>query len=315
MANLNEALCLAPEYRDYVWGGNRLRPAIVPTAEAWVVYEHDHITTGLFAGRTLGEIAQEYGAALLGQRAFSRTGTRFPLLIKLLDCAAWLSLQVHPNDEQAQRMEGASQFGKTEAWHFIEANPGAEILCGLHPGTTAPELAAAIRGSALLDLMQSFSVKAGDSILIPAGMIHALGPGLLVYEVQETSDLTYRVYDWDRPATAGRPLHIEKSIAVANPALTGQMIPWRDLPDGEVQPLVSCQYFTLERLAAQHNPIPLDTHSESFHALTVIAGGARIEGDGWQQELGRFETAVIPAACGAYRVIPEGEMQMLKSSA
>jgi mannose-6-phosphate isomerase len=314
MANLKEALRLAPEYRDYVWGGNRLRPAIVPTAEAWVVYEHDRITTGPFAGRTLGEIAQEYGAALLGQRAFSRTGTRFPLLIKLLDCAAWLSLQVHPNDEQAQRMEGASQFGKTEAWHFIEANPGAEILCGLHPGTTAPELAAAIRGSVLLNLMQSFSVKTGDSILIPAGMIHALGPGLLVYEVQETSDLTYRVYDWDRPATAARPLHIEKSIAVANPTLAGQMIPWRDQPDGQAQPLASCQYFTLERLAAQRQPIPLDTHGESFHALTVIAGSARLEGDGWQQELGHFETAVIPAACSAYRIIPLGEMQILKSS-
>ena len=319
MANfLYEALRLTPEYRDYVWGGNRLRPAIVPTAEAWVIYEQDRIAAGALAGCTLGEVAQQYGAALLGRRAervVSRTGeARFPLLIKLLDCAAWLSLQVHPTDEQAQRMEGAGQLGKTEAWHFIEANPGAEILCGLRPGTTAPELVAAIRGGALVNLMQSFTVKTGDSIFIPAGMIHALGPGLLVYEVQETSDFTYRVYDWDRPATAGRSLHIEKSIAVANPALTGQMVPWQNLADGAVQPLASCQYFTLERLAGQHTPIALDTRGESFHALTVIAGGARIAGDGWQQELGRFETVVVPAACGAYQVIPSGEMQMLKSS-
>ena len=311
---LPEALLMTPEYRDYIWGGSRLRPAIVPTAEAWVVYEHDRIAAGPYAGRTLGEVAQEFGGALLGQRVVSRTGTRFPLLIKLLDCAAWLSLQVHPNDEQAQKMEGAGQFGKTEAWHFIEAQPGAEILCGLRRGTTAPALAAAIRGSALLDLMQNFTVKTGDSIFIPAGMIHALGPGLLVYEVQETSDLTYRVYDWDRPATPARLLHIEKSIAVANPGLTGQMVPWHALPDGGAQPLASCQYFILERLAGNHNSIPLDTHGESFHALTVIAGGARVAGDGWQQDLARFETAVIPAACGAYRVIPVGEMQILKSS-
>ena len=99
---LREALALTPEYRDYVWGGNRLRPGAL-TAEAWVVYENDRIASGPLAGRTLAEVAAEYGAALLGRRAVERTGLRFPLLIKLLDCAAWLSLQVHPNDEQAVR--------------------------------------------------------------------------------------------------------------------------------------------------------------------------------------------------------------------
>ncbi len=309
-----EGLRLAPEYRDYVWGGSRLRPDIVPTAEAWVVYEHDCITNGRLAGRTLGEAAAEYGAELLGQRAFERTGTRFPLLIKLLDCAAWLSLQVHPNDAQARRMEGAGQFGKTEAWHFIEASSGAEILCGLRPGTTAEVLAQAIRSGDLLELMQRFRVQTGDSIFITAGMIHALGPGLLVYEVQQSSDLTYRVYDWGRPATPTRQLHIEKSIAVADPELTGKLIPRMPISGSASQLLVACSYFNLELLAGEKDSFQMDTRGESFHALTVIAGGALVAGHGWRQELTRFETVLVPAACGEYQIWPKDGMQLLKSS-
>lgn len=309
------AFRIAPQYRDYVWGGSRLRPQVVPTAEAWVVYEHDLITTGKLAGRTLGEAASQYGAALLGKKAYRHTGVRFPLLIKLLDCVAWLSLQVHPDDDLARRMAGPDQFGKTEAWHFIEAAEGAEILCGVQPGITADRLAEAIRGGTLLELMQRIHVQPGDSIFIPARMIHALGPGLLVYEVQQTSDLTYRVFDWDRPATPARPLHIDQSIAAADPALSGSLIPNRQLADGEVQVLVSCPYFILRRAFAHQAALQLDTRRESFHAVTVISGAALIEGAGWQQELSRFETLLMPAACDAYQVVPQGEMQALISSA
>ena len=116
---LNSFLRLEPEYRDYVWGGGRLRPGIDPTAEAWVVWEEDRVRSGDLAGRTLGEISAQFGASLLGQRTVARTGKRFPILIKLLDCAQWLSLQVHPNDKQAIELEGPGQFGKTEAWHIL----------------------------------------------------------------------------------------------------------------------------------------------------------------------------------------------------
>ena len=118
-------LQLVPEYRDYVWGGQRLRPGTL-TAEAWVVYENDRIANGPLAGKTLGEAAQELGADLLGENPVKRTGTRFPVLIKLLDCNEWLSVQVHPNDEQAAQMEGPDQFGKTEAWYILEAQADAK---------------------------------------------------------------------------------------------------------------------------------------------------------------------------------------------
>jgi len=309
-----QALLLTPEYRDYVWGGSRLRPGHVPTAEAWVIYEGDRIASGTLAGQTLAEAAAAYGAALLGRRAVQRTGTRFPLLIKLLDCAQWLSLQVHPNDEQAARLEGPGQFGKTEAWYFIEAEPGAEILCGLRPGMTKANLEEAIRRGTILDWTQRLTIHAGDAILLKPGMIHALGPGLLVYEVQQTSDITYRVFDWNRPATQGRKLHLEQALAVTDVNAAAQIIPQPPFAGGDQRELVACPYFTLQLLAGQTNSISLDTGGESFHALTLIEGGAQVEGPGWRLELNRFETVVIPAACGSYQVQTHGSFRALKAS-
>ncbi len=315
METLRQALVLEPQFRDYMWGGHRLRPGPGPTAEAWVVYEGDLVAGGLLAGRSLAEAAAHYGAALLGQRPLKKTGLRFPLLIKLLDCAAWLSLQVHPDNEQAVRLEGPGNFGKTEAWHVLEADAGAEILCGLRPGTSQAGLEEGIRNGNLVDLMQRLSMHRGDSVFIPARMIHALGPGLLVYEVQQVSDITYRVFDWNRPASAGRPLHIEKSIQVADVRQTGKALPWQPLEDGGRRQLVGCEFFTLEVIAGREKNVTLDTQGETFHTLTVVEGKAIAEGDGWQRELKQFETAVVPADCGEYRVSPEGEMKVLVAKA
>jgi len=314
MDPIHKPILLSPQYRNYVWGGNRLKPGESPVAEAWVVYEKDEVASGPLAGRTLADLAAQYGASLLGQRAVETTGLRFPLLIKLLDCAKWLSLQVHPDDEQAKRLEGPGFFGKTEAWHFIEVEPGSEILCGLRPGTTEENLKEAIRAGTVVDTTQRLSVQAGESIFIPAGTIHALGPGLLLFEVQQSSDTTYRVFDWNRPATKERPLHIEKSLAVANPKATSKLLPLPELADGSRKNLISCPYFNLETLAAQLNSIVLDRHGESFDTLTVVKGSIQIEGDGWKTQLKRLETALIPAGCGPYQILPAGPYRALRAT-
>jgi mannose-6-phosphate isomerase len=311
MKQIAYPLLLDPQYRDYVWGGSRLKPGQSPIAEAWVIFEDDLILNGPLSGKTLAEAVASDGAALLGPAVYAQTGNRFPLLIKLLDCAQWLSLQVHPNDELAVRLEGPGQYGKTEAWHFIESAPGSEILCGLKPGTSRQELEAGITQHKLLDLMERIQIKTGDSILVRPGMIHALGPGLLVYEVQQTSDWTYRVWDWDRPATPQRQLHIEKSLAVSNPDLTGRIIPAQEPQECSQRLLLRSSYFDLSLLTAEKQPIALDTRSESCHALTVIAGSARLEGSGWQQPLKRFQSVLVPADTGAYHLAPEGACQVL----
>src|ERR1041385_3917059 len=254
---LNSFLKLVPSYRDYVWGGDRLRPGHVPTAEAWIVWEDDQIESGSLAGKTLGEVATEFREALLGTKAVSHTGTRFPLLIKLLDCAQWLSLQVHPNNEEAVELEGPGQFGKTEAWHILEAKPDATLIAGLKPGTSMETLANSIRNGSIIDHVQYANVKAGDTVFMPAGTLHALGPGLLVYEVQQTSNWTYRVYDWGLPATEARPLHIEKCIKVTKADFEPRIVHMPECGDGSQKQLTQCDYFTLGILCGSTETIQL----------------------------------------------------------
>jgi len=305
---------LTPQYHERIWGGTRFKQDDKKIGEAWIVHEDNVITSGDHSGLALKQLAASHAVELLGARTLDRTGKRFPLLIKLLDPADWLSLQVHPNDEQAKRLEGENYFGKTEAWHILEADPNAQLIAGLKANTSAEALRQTIRNGTIFEHVQYLSVNQGDMIFIRAGTIHALGPGLFLYEIQQTSDLTYRVFDWDRPQTNGRVLHIEKSLAVADASATGQASRQPQVNDGEVKTLVRCEYFALDLIGGESKSITLNTRGESFHALTIREGVARVEGDGWSQTLQRLETVIIPAACGAYTIRPQGKYLALKAS-
>jgi mannose-6-phosphate isomerase len=311
---LPKFLLLQPEYRDYIWGGQRLRPGQL-TAEAWVIYENDRIKGGPLSGKTLVEVTEQFGEELLGRTAVEKRGKRFPLLIKLLDCNQWLSLQVHPNDQQAVELEGAGQNGKTEAWYFLETAPDGQIIAGLKSSITREELEQAIRSGTILDYSNYLNVKAGDTVFMRAGTIHALGPGLMVYEVQETSDFTYRVFDWNRPQTSGRVLHIDKSLAVTRPDAGCEALPTPELKDGESRVLLESDYFVLEALNAQKKIIESNTFGQSFHALTVIEGVALFSCGREQIRLCCFESVLVPASAGAYRLEPvEGNFKALRAS-
>lgn len=307
---------LAPEYRDYVWGGSKLRPQIVPTAEAWIIFAGNRVQTGPYAGRALSDLSSEFSVDLLGTRAVTQTGTRFPVLVKILDCAQWLSLQVHPNDEQAQRLEGEGFVGKTEAWHVLEAEPNAKLVAGIKPNISAEQLTSAIHGKseAILDLVEMVEVKAGDTLFMNPGTIHALGPGLLIYEIQQTSDITYRVYDWGRPETEKRKLHTEKAIEVSNPNAVSLVVKPPQMNDGEVLTLTHCEYFNLDAIRLEEKTVSLDTKGESFHGLTVIEGQVQVSAQGEAFVLNKFDTLLIPACCGTYQVRPLQKSRVLKGS-
>jgi len=303
---------LTPTYRDYVWGGKRLRPEADVTAEAWILYEEDQVADGPYAGKTLAEVADLEGEALLGSKAVAMTGRRFPLLIKLLDCARWLSLQVHPNDEQAGQLEGPGFFGKTEAWYVVEAEEGAQLLSGFRPAVTREQIQKAVGKKDILDIVESRKVKAGDTIFIPPGTIHALGPGLLIYEVQQSSDLTYRVYDWERPMTGRRKLHIDESIFVLDPEAGGNVIrKGPNIPNSGRIKLVSCKYFILELIAGRSGSIAIDVQGESFSALTALNGNIIVHAGNWSFTLRALETILIPAICGKYWITFSGEATAL----
>jgi len=290
------AFRLAPHFSQRPWGGERLaqgeRPAGEPVGEAWVVHEGNVISSGAHAGKTLAQVSREQGSDFLGSEV---PGNRFPLLVKLLDPARWLSVQVHPNDEQARRLVGPGELGKTEAWHIVEAEPNAELILGLREGTTREQLREAMGTPQVEELVQRHPVKEGDTFYVPAGTLHAVGPGMLVYEIQQTSDTTYRAYDWG----SGRELHLDESLAVINPDSQWEK---RSLPASGRGSLLDSEHFQLEMLKAGDSSLKLDTRGEGFHTLTVVRGEARLKGDGWDQELKRLETAVVPANVGRYEV-------------
>jgi len=306
-------LQLIPEHRERVWGGRRLKAKGPPIGEAWIVYEHNRIAGGPWAGRTLAEVAEAEGEALLGRTATTRTGQRFPLLIKLLDCADWLSVQVHPNDEQAAKLHGPGHFGKTESWHLLAVDPGARLIAGVKPEATPEAVAQAIRDGSIMEWVQYHSVQAGDTVHIPAGTLHALGPGLFLYEIQQTSDITYRIYDWGRPASAGRELHIEESVMAVNPRLSGDLTPAPRLGPDDRKVLVSCEYFALEAVTGAAEPMASNTGGESFHALTVVDGVAEVQCGEDRVELKPLESVIVPADSGEYVVRPLGAYRMLRA--
>jgi mannose-6-phosphate isomerase len=220
---------------------------------------------------------------------------------------------VHPNDEQAAALEGPGQFGKTEAWHILSAEPEARLIAGVRPGATREVIARAIRAGSILDWAQYHPVRAGDTVFMPAGTLHALGPGLLLYEVQQTSDITYRVFDWNRPASAGRALHLEQSAVVTDATATGQPSARPTLRADDQCALVQCNYFTLDLIAAREEAVSLDIGGHSFQALTVIEGEAAVARGDEAVTLRRFETVIVPAAGGPGQLRPNGACRVLRA--
>jgi mannose-6-phosphate isomerase len=308
---------LEPEYRERVWGGRRLRAANTPVGEAWIAYGPSRIAGGLFSGHTVDDVMAVHGAKLLGTAVANRYGSRFPLLIKLLDCADWLSVQVHPNDAQARRMVGPGEFGKTEAWYFLDADTGARIMIGVKPGVGRTELAARIREGRVLEVADRVSVHDGDAVLIPAGTLHALGPGLLLYEIQQASDTTYRVYDWDRPQSAGRKLHIEESVEVTLPVGPEQLK--HPLVEGATgsSPAIDCPLFHVDlvRVSPDGGSLGADTGGRSFNLITAIDGAVEIVLGAERIGIDRFDTALVAGSAGGYEIRSiEGPAMLLRAS-
>ena len=296
-------LILEPQYRQRVWGGQRLRQSDPPIGEAWIAYGPSLVSNGPHAGETLDALMASQGTALMGTAVARRYPARFPILIKLLDCADWLSVQVHPNDEQARRLVGPDEFGKTEAWYFLEAEPGAEILAGVKQDVDAAALTAAIRDGRVLDVAERVGISSGEALLIPAGTLHALGPGLLLYEIQQASDTTYRAYDWGRPQSAGRKLHIEESVEVIEPVGPARRVHPEVVAGTGAAAAVDCALFDVDLVRVSSSmPWTSDTRGRSFHIITVTEGSAELTCGDERVRLGKFETALIAGSAGAYQV-------------
>lgn len=313
-------LLFQPEMKERVWGGRALEQFGLelpegPIGEGWMIGDHPNGTTkvvnGELAGLGLDQIREQYGKEFFGSKGFSEKNGRFPLLIKLLDCQDDLSVQVHPNDHYDRLPQG--ELGKTEMWYILDAKPGAKIIYGLNDGVTREQLAQAIEENRILDCLREVSVEAGDSFYIPAGTVHALGAGILVAEIQQNSDSTYRLYDYNRLGLDGKPreLHIEDSLNVIAYEGSGSSFMKTDLPgSNEWLTLARSPFFITEKGKVEQS-WALQSTAESFIIHIICDGTGTIQWADGEQAVKPGECYLIPAHLGEYKLT--GSMTVLRS--
>ena len=316
-----EPLRLAPAFKDYLWGGQRLRREfgketdMNPLAESWELSCHEAglsvIENGAHAGMPLRDYLKAYPDHLSDQ---AQADTEFPLLIKLIDAEQMLSVQVHPDDEYARRVE--NENGKTEMWYVVDAKPGAGIYYGFKEAVTRNQMAEAIRSKTLTGMLNWVEAHKGDVFFIPAGTIHAIGAGLLVAEVQQNSNVTYRLWDYGRIGADGktRELHIDKGLEVTVREHRGPTLPYepdREVPGGTVRHLVKCERFCVDAIHLC-GLIEGYVSERSFVSLLCLEGeGALLWGDR-AMALKKGQSVFIPAGMGAFKLA--GMMEVLKTT-
>ncbi len=306
-------LKMNPIFKDNIWGGSRLRDEYnknTPydiTGESWEVASHPNgestVTGGEYDGKTIKELTHILKEKLLGDKVYKGDEAKFPLLIKFIDARQSLSVQVHPDDEYANANENG-ELGKTEMWYVMDAAEGSGIIYGFKECIGKDTFKASIENNTLLEHTHFAPCNKGDSFFIPAGTLHAIGEGLLIAEIQQNSDTTYRVYDYDRRDANGntRELHIDKAVDVTKlcPACA-------NLSAGENETVIAdCEYFRVEKLIIT-SPVKWKVNKARFEALVVCDGLVSINGF----EFKKGETALIPAYIGD--IILEGNGTVLKT--
>lgn len=300
---------LMPAFKDYLWGGERLKTEFrkqtdtSPLAESWELSIHKDgpsvIAEGEWRGKTLPEFLSAHPEAL----GTDCPAGGLPVLIKLIDAKQQLSVQVHPTEEYAQRVE--HEHGKTEMWYVLAAEPGAELLYGFKKEISKADFCAHIQDGTLLEDINAVKVQPGDVLFIDAGTLHGIGAGIVIAEIQQNSNSTYRIFDYQRRDKDGnlRELHIDKALDV-----TERCAPKRNTKpfgpeiqrDGYTETLLGlCDYFSVTRIRVSSSA-QLCADARSYHALLCTNGTAQVELDGQNASLNKGETMFMPAGCGAY---------------
>lgn len=300
---------LKPAFKDYLWGGTRLRDDFgkdcdfEKIAESWELSCHKDgasvVASGEFAGLTLAEYIEKNGKGVLGTNCGKFEN--FPILIKLIDAKDNLSVQVHPDNEYAQRVEG--EYGKTEMWYIVDCDEGAELLYGFKSEISKEEFRERIENNTLLEVTDSVPVKKGDVFFIEAGTLHAIGKGILIAEIQQNSNTTYRIYDYGRVGADGKPrqLHIDKAVEVT------ELRPATPYPQTEAfeengavkRLLAKCEYFTVYSVDVETGA-RFSADETSFNSILLLDGDAELTAGGETLALKKGDSVFVPAGCGEY---------------
>ncbi len=312
-----------PVLKKRVWGGTALRDLYgktveegVRVGESWEISglggDESIVSNGFLAGNTLSELVEVYMSDLTGDSVYERFGDEFPLLVKLIDAVEYLSVQVHPDDEMAASMHHA--YGKTEMWHILKAVPGASIFCGFREGIDRDDFLKAVGNGTLPEILKAEPALPGDTFLIPAGMVHAIGPGILLAEIQQPSDITYRIFDWNRTGSDGekRELHTELASQALKFNLTGGRVQAPEYEINKTSRLVSGNYFTTNILKF-NSAIRKDYNLlDSFVILLCTEGRFEINCNEGTEIINAGQTVLVPAMVRDVVLNPMPEATLLE---
>ncbi len=295
-----------PRLKERIWGGESLAAKCGKRSakgkrygESWeisgVAGDLSVVSSGMFKGNDLQEMVEIYMGDLVGEKVYDKFGIEFPLLVKHIDTAALLSIQVHPDDRLAA--ERHNSYGKTEVWYVTECEPGASLYLGLKSGVTRAQYLDAVVAGTLPELLQKYEVHAGDAFFIPAGTIHAIGKGIKVVEIQQTSDITYRIFDWNRVDDNGRPrqLHTALAIDAIDFDSDAQYVITRPPQKNTPVKIVCCPYFTTNLLEVE-GEVERDFSSlDSFVIYVCVEGSVTLSCEGAEERLSKDDVLLVPA--------------------
>ena len=303
-----DVLKFAPLLMHLVWGIESWEISAVPGKETLV-------SEGKYAGRSITSLAEEFKGMLLGEKVYAATGTQFPLLIKFIDARADLSIQVHPNDALAAARHNGSK-GKTEMWYVVGAEPGAHLLSGLSQAITSEEYERRVADGSITEVLSRYEVKPGDVFYLPAGRIHAIGAGCYIAEIQQTSDITYRIYDYGRMGLDGKPRELHTELAkdaIDYTVLSDYRCTYSPARNKEVR-LVNCPYFTTSLWEADRTVRKDLSGLDSFVVAICLSGEAMLATEESQVSIRQGETVLIPASAQSLEIVPGGENVKLLTS-
>ena len=309
-----------PILKDTVWGGKKLREVLNKKSsdtagESWEISGVEGnisvVENGFLAGNSLQELVEIYMGDLVGDRSYEKFGLEFPLLIKYIDANDYLSIQVHPDDKVAK--ERHSSYGKTEMWYVIDSEDG-ELIAGFNRPLDKEKYLEHFKGGTIRDIMNRVKVDPGDIFFMPAGRVHAIGAGVMLAEIQQTSDVTYRIYDWDRVGLDGKPREMHTDLAVDVIDFTyhdNYKTPYQTLRNSTVN-TVDCPYFTTSVIKLDQ-PVDKDFNMiDSFVIYMCMEGSVKINYKGGLENLSKGETILIPAELKNLSLIPEENSTLLE---
>ena len=309
-------LVFEPILQDRIWGGTKLKTDLgknIPTqttGESWELSAVEGnvsvVKNGAFAGKPLTDLLEDYPDDILGTAVHKRFGKQFPLLFKFLDAREDLSIQVHPNDALAK--ERHNSFGKTEMWYVMQADEGSRIIVGFNHKSSAEEYLEKLESKKLIDILNEVPAKKGDVYFLETGTIHAIGAGIVIAEIQQTSDITYRIYDWDRVDANGngRQLHVQEALDAMNYNTTDTQKEYNK-EENISNAMVDCPYFTTNFLPL-NGTANITKNGESFTVYICTEGEYTIEMDGETYNFKKGDTVLVPAAVGAFSLAGEATL-------